>query len=358
MITILYITLILLGIIFEWPKNSAIYDLIVISACTFMVAICTTHADYIAYYAQYMAVIPSFAVMSEPIWAMLNYLFRALGFSYSIFIGVQTAVTLFFVAIAARRLSISTPFMWSLFLIYPGLIGFVQIRQSLAMSVVFLAFSYLINDRKSSGIAFYILVFIAGLIHKTAFFVMILPLAKRFFSHKVFLVLFILSSLLSALQTGWMVNLARSLFTDEKSLAYLAGYGGVASNLSRIFTVCESIGAVGLIIICAHLKSFQTNDTASIAYTYLLPFNLLFVVLIPVLIVNTDFLRFMRYPLLLNITILGILSPLSSNQSQRLPYYERYPLRLIVTGFYVTLFYGLVWMQAQDSVVAALLQWN
>ena len=355
MLTIVYISLILLGCVFEWPKGSKVFDCIVIITLSYAVGSCTTHADYASYSMQYLTSAPTLNVFDEPLWKALMCLFRSFGFSYNWFIALLTFIFMTLFLLGLRMLNLSTPFVWAMLLIYPGLMGLVQIRQLFAMIIAFLAFAYLLTAQKGRLFGYCCLVLIAGMVHVTAYFLLLVPFLKVFSRYKMILCVFVVALLISAFFSDWMLNLSQRLFVDDVSQAYLAGYGGVTNELSRFFTVFEVIGTLLLLIVSRGAGASGKYDRA--AYEYLLPINLLFIAVIPLLMLNTDFLRLNRYVLLLNLIVLGSLSPLENDAPSYSGNAKRIALRFAAVSFYGILFYCLVWMQAPDTVVGAILQW-
>ncbi|MDM8246386.1 EpsG family protein [Collinsella tanakaei] len=369
MITLLYCLAIVLGIMFEWPKGNKFLDVAIILLCTYMVFSCTNHADYHSYEMQYATAVPSMDLFDEPLWKSICFISRSLGLGYRSFIALVTAGFLAIALVGVHRITPSSPYFWSLFLIFPGLIGFVQIRQLLALCLVIFAFSFLAvtNRRNSVSFSYLIVAICAAMIHSSAFLVILIePLAYFAEKEKPFTAL-ILLLFVSSLVTGWTTELARDLFTDEVSQAYLMGEGGRTNDLSRLFTLVEVFGSVLLVLFAKNQAAGSETMRGEMerrCIHYLLPLNLLFIAMLPTLMVNTDFLRLHRYVLVLDaLLFVAAQYPLHRNVvgiGHRIVGgigCKRLCFRICISAFYFLHFFALVWMQVPDSVVAAMLQW-
>lgn len=101
-------------------------------------------------------------------FVILCKIFFSLGFSFFEFRIVFMTVYLIFLVKFIKRFSCDPRGVLILFMIYPFLTVYVQIRNAMAVGIVLYALKYLYEDRKRGNIKFIICVLLATLIHTTA----------------------------------------------------------------------------------------------------------------------------------------------------------------------------------------------
>ena len=352
MFLLIYSLIVILGLSLIWPKGSIALDICTCILLATMVGVCTTHADYTSYLlayesTEYLDVFQS----TKPGWVLLNALWRSLGATYVVFISFNTFLFTSAMLAAVRKVTNNTPFFSSLILIYPGVMNLVQIRQYFAMCLAVVAFVALVKGSRASKILFILLILAAASIHASALLFMVLLLAPPLQANPRIYFLAVSMLLVLCFFTDIPVRLAQLVFNDEVSRSYFAGYGGRTSDLSRLFTVFETTTAY-LILIVAEKSFKRTNHSTKCdlviddSFAYLRFLSILFIALTPVLIMNTDFLRLHRFALIyICVHLANVVEKIQDN------YVCRVILKTALSAYLLMLFYGLVWLQAAETVV-------
>lgn len=113
------------------------------------------------------------------IWVLLCKLFYMLGFNYrGMIIGI-VFFNYYLLHRAAKNLQCNENIFFGLFLIFPSIIQLINLKFSLAFSLIVFAYSILCVEKKYSTICFFILTIIASLIHNSAFVFLLLIFAKK-----------------------------------------------------------------------------------------------------------------------------------------------------------------------------------
>lgn len=353
--TIIYVLPIIGGVFLKWKGNAQPYVIIVSITAMILSLFCTTHADYSLYetlYARYGEIASSWG--SRPVWGLLSWLGYQLDLPYNWFSGIIAAVSTYMIGTVARKVSPNTPFFLALILIYPGLINLVQLRQYFASALLLCAIDGLISSGKMGKLRFIICIALAAGVHSSAIVFLPLLFVGFFERHSSVFVVLTLVSLVLGLTGNILNSIALAMFNSDVTEAYFNGQGGGANTLTSIFTVFEVFGAFLLAKCVEKELNNGTSDivmgnktiTRLIKITNLI--NILFIAILPVLIINTDFLRLHRYALLVN----AILYSCVVYQNNRI---IGSVYKILFTVYYFAILYFLYWINVFDVTIAPML---
>lgn len=299
-----YVLLITIGL---FCKNSKVYDFCVVLFMGLVAWLNTSAADYSSVYLP--TYFNPFGVYDMDLgWSWLCDLGTKAGFYYNGFACVLTVVSMALYREFGRRIGTNTSFMLALFLIFPGLMSLVQFRQFVASSVGCFALAYLwTSDKKRRLIAFGVLIALAFLIHRSAIVLLfaLLPffLAASDKRGRVLVVL-VLIAIGCVLFANWK-TLTVQFFGEMRTSVYLG-----ASEGSNGVSVLGGLRNTFLLILAAFLPYLCCRYMARIEGTLenglfgwgigkaplgIFFLNAVLLVLVPVVFLTNDFMRFERH---------------------------------------------------------------
>lgn len=359
MLWIPYVLLVLVGL---FCNNSKTFDLIVILFMGTLAWLNTSAADYASVYLP-IYLNPFGAHDMDPGWVWLCYFGAKAGLTYNGFSFFVVIASMVLYREFGRRIGANTSLMLSLFLIYPGLMSLVQLRQFVACSVACFAFAlFWTSDNKLRNIFFVALMLLAFSLHRSAV-VLLLALLPDFIAAagrrgRVLAVLF-LAIIGFFLLSNWR-DLSIQLFGENRTFVYLGATGGAnaVSTLGGMSNVLMLVLAALLpYFCCRHISKLNNTLEASVldwrigkAPLGILFLNASLLVLVPVVFLTNDFMRFERHGLSMALGLFAMMPSLE----------KRSPL-LSCKALYVAVclvFACLYVANSFDSVYTALLNPN
>ena len=158
------------------------------------------------------------------LWALLCKIFYFLGFNYRGMVICLIFVDYYILHIAAKNLNCDERIFFGLFLIFPALIQLIQFKFFTSTSIVILAYSVLIKNKKHSILFFILLMCVAMLIHNSTVVFLIFLLLKfknKKVSTKLILVITIFMSLIFSLNIGIVDDISRLLISEKQIDRYI-----------------------------------------------------------------------------------------------------------------------------------------
>lgn len=303
MLWAIYITLIIVGL---FCNKSKLYDISVVVFMGLLAWLNTQASDYaLVYLPTYQA---PFDVYDMDVgWSFLCQLGRLCGLYYNGFACIVTIVSMLLYRWFGKRIGANTSLMLALFLIYPGLISIVQFRQFAACSIGLLAICLLYSKSKRSFLWFLLLMIAAISIHRTAVVLLcvgLVPLLVSSGKRERVVVALGLAAVGFLLFLNWKC-ISLAVFGEMRTTVYLnAGSGTAAASMiggirNALFLLAMAVTPYFCSSYMASLNGmnkkclFDRNDNEIIASAVFL--NLILVVLVPVVFLTNDFMRFERY---------------------------------------------------------------
>jgi hypothetical protein len=300
---VIYIGLIVLGLFAERSKLYCVSVVVFMTVLAFLNTSSADYASYWSYYNQASFFTSQSSIFTEPGWLVICSVGRAIGLSYNGFAAIVTLATMSVLVLVCRRMSTSTPFFLSLFLIYPGLMSLVQFRQFVAAAIALLAFLQLVRASNHRYLKFALLVLLAASMQSTAILLLgylIVPLYQKTPS-KLRVLLAAALIAFGCLCYSHIGTLAYLLFGSTKTDAYLSGLNGSLRN----GTACAFLVIVmcALSIGCERVLKRQPagegsafdRESASAFATLGKYMSILMLAIIPLLYYTPDFMRLERY---------------------------------------------------------------
>jgi len=305
MLWLTYIFLIIAGYAI---KKSNIYDIIVVFLFSLLALLNHDAADYeLIYLPVYLNPDANIYSSIEVGWIILCQIGNNLRLSYNGFSFIIVFITMSIVLYFAHRLTNNTSRFLSLFLVYPGLISLIQIRQFVASAIVLLAVLIITKDDVNlvDYFKFIIILLFGFLIHKTSVFMLIFILAKLIISQDtedkkiIFIIAIIIYSalLINAQRIGTYI------FGDFKTKAYLQQIGEIEGNIDDPESLFGGIrNAIALVLLSATtyfssklLISYENIDTNNQYYKIINCLSVLMLAIIPFLFITKSFMRLILY---------------------------------------------------------------
>lgn len=351
-----YTMLILVGL---FCKNSKVYDFCVILFMGILAWLNTSAADYSTVYLP--TYLDPFGIYDMDLgWAWLCYLGSKLGLSYNGFACVVVITSMILYRGFGKRIGANTSFLLALFLIYPGLMSLVQLRQFVACSVGCLASAVLwTSNNKTRYASFVAMMLLAFSLHRSSVVIflaalpaVLIPAGRR---GRV-VVMFALAFIGLGLLLNWKA-LSIRIFGEMRTNVYLGASGGV-NSLSLIGGVRNALllafAAILPYFCCRHMAKLSGTVNKGVfeweigrAPLGILFLNAALLVLLPVVFLTNDFMRFERHGLTLALGLFAMM-PSLRNRAPLLSCKALYVLLCLVFAlFYVA--------NSFDSVYTALL---
>ena len=319
MLWVPYILLIFIGL---FCNNSKIYDFCVIVFMGLVAWLNTGAADYsVVYLPTYLN---PFGVYDMDLgWSWLCALGARVGLYYNGFACILTVVSMILYREFGRKIGTNTSFMLALFLVFPGLMSLVQFRQFVASAVGCVGLAHLWTSKmKSRYVVFGTLMVLAILIHRSAV-VLLFALLPTFLAasgkRRRVVVLLVLMAIGCILFVNWR-TLSVQLFGEMRTSVYLGASGG-----SNGVSVLGGLRNAILLLLMAVLPYLCNRYMARIKGTLgkelfewevgraplgILFINVVLLVLVPVVFLTNDFMRFERHGLTMALGLFAMMPSL------------------------------------------------
>lgn len=304
-----YLILILLGL---FVRRSKCYDACFIVFMGVVAWLNTDSADILDVYMPMYAA-PQLDWDTEPGWLFLCSVGNALGLSYNSFAFLLTLLVSTALVVFARKMTPNESFFLALFLVYPGLLSLVQFRQFIASVIALIGVLVLASGRKGKWVWFILLLSIAFLMHRSSIILAslaIVPIYRRIPKRLRWIAIAFGAFLLVEMVMNAQI-ISTFFFGEVKTGAYFrslsgdtsAGSAGNASSLG-IALIDVFLTALLCVLVPLFAKRLQENAVEDSSFLRLATFaNIAMVVLIPMLFITEDFMRFERYGFMLALCV-------------------------------------------------------
>jgi len=249
------------------------------------------NADFKMYRSIYYGTLSVSSIESG--FYLLCKIFRNLGFTYNMFLGVYSFVGLTLISKTIFKYSNNKSLVLGLYFIFPFVFDVIQIRNFMAFAIVIYSLKYLIDKDNINIKRYILLILIASMFHSFALIALAFIFLNKFHSSKVKLAVFLsILFIVIILRNGLLVDLLSKIVNSEKVAAYFVD----SRYMPGLKTSLLSILICLLMYIISYLTYKKTkNDFSNITYQIFI----LVLVLIPLLFYNATIMRFPREMLLL-----------------------------------------------------------
>lgn len=349
LLSLMYLWVVFLGCAL---RRSRVYDVAVVILLGFLAWANTDAADLTGVYMPQYADPMYFLQLGDGDngWLVLCMAGNLLHLSYNGFACVVTAGATALIAYTARRLTPNESFFLALFLLYPGLLSLVQLRQYVASAVAMAAVLVLVGKEGRWRLLLFVgLLFVAYTIHRSAafmFLVLLVPLWHAVPRPWRVLVAIVLGVVLVVGLANWD-DLAAFFFGEQKTGYYMRAAYGDTSQSSGGNASSFRGGALNALLIvfmavlvprCSHLLSDEgVEDPALTAVCSFV--NLSCLALVPFVFVTADFMRFERYGYMLALYVLAGMPSLAHKGSVRMLISNKFVIVAIclVYGYFLSM---------------------
>lgn len=171
------------------------------------------------------------------LWAYLCRFFGLLGFNYRGMVFVLIFVNFFLMDIALKKFGCNRNKFFALFLIFPAIIQLIQFRYFTSTTLIFLSYSFFVDNEKRSNVISVILFLIAIFIHvASGLYILIYFCKQKRIDKKVLLILVVFFSLLFLTNMNSFINIAVRYLSAGQVLRYITN-SPTRSSKSWILTI-------------------------------------------------------------------------------------------------------------------------
>lgn len=336
-----YSILILLGL---FVRRSKCYDACFIVFMGVVAWLNTDSADILDVYMPMYAA-PQLDWDTEPGWLFLCSVGNALGLTYNGFAFLLTLLVSTALVVFARKMTPNESFFLALFLVYPGLLSLVQFRQFIASVIALIGVLVLASGRKGKWVWFILLLSIAFLMHRSSIILAslaVVPIYRRIPKRLRWISIAFGAFLLVEVVMNAQI-ISTFFFGEVKTGAYFrslsgdtsAGSAGNVSSLS-IALIDVFLTALLCVLVPLFAKRLQENAVEDSSFLRLATFaNIAMVVLIPMLFITEDFMRFERYGFMLALCVFA-----------GMPYLAKRHALFSCKAFLLAICFAFCWMYA------------
>lgn len=303
----LFIILIVLALLTSSKKY---FDYIIIAFLGWLTTVSTNAADFTSYENIYYVISSRQLYETGYGWYILNAIGRFFNLNYAQFKGLLTVMGLLLLLIFCKvLLGRNYNYIWGLYLLYPALINVVQIRFFIAMAISTFALIFLLANKFSGSIIYFLLINAAITIHSgTAFYLifLLIPIIEK--NKKIFSWILIIGTVI-LIPLKKTIQSTISFFATSRQTSYFENTN-VGSMMTTIITVS--------IIIIFYLLSNRMNhviqeqaefNTKEKKSSELInEVNLCLLILVPAIFLSTEFARVQRIAWFLMYVEIAILS--------------------------------------------------
>lgn len=285
----------------------------IIAACIMVLLSITTHnyADlnnYMPLFNYYNSGDFNFSFsVTNFIWALLCKIFYYFGFNYRGMVVGLIFLNYFILHKACQNMQCNENKFFGLFLIFPSIIQLVQLKFFTATTIVVLAYSILLSDKKRATFIFIIMVIFASLIHDTTIVFLFLLFTKKDNLNKsiIFILAFILSIFLS-INLNWITNLSKYFISAQQYERYVIDTI-TPSSLTWIITIffCWMICYIFGLLIIKYAKKDSNVEYNSIFEKNIISIILLLLT-IPFLLIDRNMHRFIEVGFIILYFMFGV----------------------------------------------------
>lgn len=320
----------------QFKRRSRLFDVLPMAVILFVNYKATNAPDYDDYRIAYNLKDDYYFFQSfGPGFKALVYLGNALSVDYQLFRFIVVLTTLVLMETALVQLTDDSLLVWSYTLIFPGMLLFIQIRQSLALAIVLVSFLPLVKDSRFGVLWSLLLLVVASLMHSTCVVFLVIPILFLI-NARFILMLGCVAATAGLVFSNALTGLASKFFSEDKTQNYMV----TRSNDLTIRLV--TIAAITMnIIIVYYIK--MNLDRTSILINNIFKIVSAFLVLAPLLVINRDFMRFDRAIIILVYAAISVyITQNSSETSMSVILFKHFMERIVMLVFAGAMFYLFV----------------
>lgn len=296
----------LTSLLCQFRLRHRFFDVIPILVLVYLTWNSQNAADYqqyqMAYY--YQEEIPFYQSFA-PGFRILVLAGNALGLNFRIFKCLVILLSLILTEIAIAKIINNTLIVWSYFLFYPGLISLIQIRQTLALSIVTLALSLLVRRPKHWLVGSLLLIILGVMFHTTCLIFIILPFLCLL-RERILLIVAGAIMVLGFLLRNLIPEIASTFFREDKVSAYFSTDTITLYTQLVIVLVIIANAAITYYARMA-LPSLNVDQRTTTYCSNMFQVSVAFCTFTPVLVTGIDFMRIDRAIILLPYMAIALL---------------------------------------------------
>ena len=156
-------------------KNSKVITFVLLATMFIIATFSSETADFTIYEGRYYHYDVAFLYdQTEPLYTLIIKMARFLNLPYRLFLGIEYAIIIISFSCFVKKFSNNYNWILVLYLIWPFCRDVVVLRTTLGAAFVYIGFNFLLKDGKKNLLKYIICVLIAGLIHYSMFFFLIM----------------------------------------------------------------------------------------------------------------------------------------------------------------------------------------
>lgn len=229
-------------------------------------------------------------ILVEPIYSFLSKLFKMFGFQYEQFLIITSGIMFIFLYIIIKKQTNRSAFMIGLYFIFPFVFNVVIFRFSIGMFFSYWGIYHLINERKNSKAILYSIIFfvLAGLTHFSLLILLVMLLIRFLSVNKIIILVSIADILIYALLKS-SVLLSSLKMLEGNILLNKVSYvlNATPIGLAKIRIIQVLIFFIVFVIMYFILKRYVDSEFS----LKILKMNILIMIIVPILWLNSDMYR-------------------------------------------------------------------
>ncbi len=255
--------------------------------------------DTLIYIERYMEA-TRFESFTEPLFNLIIITSNNIGLDYRTFFIISAFIEILLILRFIKKYTNNIGCVVVLFIIYPMITLFVQLRFLLAFTIVLcFGINSLLKKGKFYELKFIIAILIATMIHYSSIIYLILLLADKFKIKKIIILVVIFMIAMSSLTFFTpILNFAKSFMGEEKVDILIEGSTNVDGNVGRTILILFMV--LGYYVIYLYMTYDGSNENNKFAEK-VLKYNILSLITIPLLhLMSSGFYRIPQSLLILN----------------------------------------------------------
>lgn len=293
-------------------KKSKAFEMIQIVWIWIILALCVSKErfDYQNYVFAYSLRTTSDMIKSqkgEIGYAAINYVGNWFGLSFDTFNAIIIICSLAIMYKVVHKYVDNACIIWSLYMIFPMLDNGIQIRNTIAFSIVLLGLKYILNAKeyRNWGIRYAVYILIASTFHKSVLIYLIFVIAPMLKRHNIKKIVFICATIILAFGTSIFI-LFSNLIDQSRVATYLSSENQQVSTSVGILICIWHMVIYALIIFLNHTKithwKITANKNVELLYweDMVEKMNICLLIVLPLYFYTFTYTRVIRYFLIIN----------------------------------------------------------
>lgn len=333
-------------------KHSRFFALLLITIMWILFAGNTKNPDQINYITTYklssnMQITLDFT-KSEPGFYFINKFFSILSNNYNVFLFEIVFICFLLIDNTVKRYTNNCNYVFICYFFYSFFLDVVQVRSFIAMSIIIFAIKYLIEDKKGNKFKFLIFLFIAGIIHYSAFLYVVLIFIKKNNKQKlvkgiIYIAFFL--SILTIINNNKIPFLSTIMMDTEIISDKISNWFSNSARFGFLIKWFEQTVIFFTIILTKritekNINTFKRNNEKTMIYCDTIYWiNFCMFILFPFYIVTASFWRLMRSIIFLNYIAYANCSDSFNNKSKEKIVYNIAIILMIIFLFFFEIIY-------------------